>query len=304
MTSILFLDFAGAPYDGNTVRTSPIGGSELANVQLAEALAERGHTCHILVGRDPDQTPRQINGVWYGHTKIDAKNVILSRMTPLPVGLSRLNKIVSLTDMGPHRIAECDYLVGVSRWQLDRFAAECRTAKRRVIPPIVENPPVVEKVPGRYVYASAAPKGLRATIDAWREIRPKLPDNAELRVSWSGWGEPDFVVEDPIYNIVKVGPLTPEENRKEIASAVSLFYVNVYPETFCAIAAIAEASKTVPYILAASKDGPAGLSESITAHVYYTRDSFFKAVVNGRDPMPPKNYSPNKIATSWENILT
>ena len=36
---ILFLDAVGGPWDGNTPTTKPIGGSELAQIQLAEALA-------------------------------------------------------------------------------------------------------------------------------------------------------------------------------------------------------------------------------------------------------------------------
>lgn len=304
--STLIIDFAGAPYDGKTAREQPIGGSELANVQLAEALADHGHKVHILVARDQNKEFREINGVGYGHALPDRpKNLILSRMTPLPRAFFGLNKIVSLTDMGPHRIADCEYLVGVSRWQLDRFKLECLPAKRRCIPPIVEKAPDVGKVPGRYVYASAAMKGLKETLAAWAELRPRLPANAHLRVSWGGWGAPDFEVTGP--DVEVVGALAPADSREEIASAIGLFYVNTYPETFCAIAAVAEAAKTTPYIWCPGGD-PAGLGESITTPWHSSKDRFFEHVLTGSTAAKsalfmPKNYSKNKIVQAWENIL-
>ena len=56
---ILFLDFAGAPFDGNTPTTKAIGGSEMAQIQLAEALAARGAEVKVLVSRDENHEREQ-----------------------------------------------------------------------------------------------------------------------------------------------------------------------------------------------------------------------------------------------------
>lgn len=318
---ILFLDFAGAPYDGNTPTTKAIGGSEMAQIQLSEALAARGHDVKVLVGRDENHEPRTINGVTYGHSDLSkVKTVILSRMTPCPTPLADRRIIVSLTDMGPHSIAKADVLVAVSRWQLYRFQG-LFAKKRKVIPPIVEPPPVLDKVPNRYIYCSARAKGLDSTLLAWQKIRPTLPANAELVVTTAGW---DLPAEGSVEKAGArwLGVKTPVEIREELARASHLFYVNDYPETFCAVAALAEIARTTPLILChpqvalkssgmatnnegeiSMTDGRAGIIEAINSKVYTDWDEWAAAVKNPPPVPSAKNYSPRKIAQAWEKIL-
>jgi hypothetical protein len=318
---ILFLDFAGAPYDGNTPTTKAIGGSEMAQIQLAEALAARGADVKILVGRDENHEPRTINGVTYGHSDLSkVKTVILSRMTPLPKPLEGRRIIVSLTDMGPHTIATPDVLVGVSRWQLDRFSG-FKVKARKVIPPIVEPPPNLEKIPNRYIYASARAKGLDSTLAAWVKLRPSLHRDAELVVTTAGW---DLPLEGSVekHGARWLGVKTPVEIREEIAKASHLFYVNDYPETFCAVAVLAEIAKTTPLILCHPQvalkssgmgttgdgsvsltDGRAGIKEAIVSKVFTDWDEWAAAVKNPPHCPTAKNYSARKIAQAWEKIL-
>ena len=318
---ILFLDFAGAPFDGNTPTTKAIGGSEMAQIQLAEALAERGHDVKVLVGRDENHEPRTINGVTYGHSDLSkVKTVILSRMTPLPKPMEGRRIIVSLTDMGPHKIAVADCLVGVSKWQLDRFRG-LLAKSRKVIPPIVEPPPVLPKIPNRYIYASARAKGLDSTLLAWQKLRPTLPADAELVVTTAGW---DLPAEGSVEKAGArwLGVKTPVEIREEISRASHLFYVNDYPETFCAVAVLAEIAGTTPLILCHPQvalkatgmathddgavsltDGRAGIKEAITSKVFTDWNQWAAAVRNPPRCPSAKNYSTRKIAQAWEKIL-
>jgi hypothetical protein len=321
MTAVLFLDGAGAPFDGDTPKTTGLGGSEMAQIQLAEALAARGARVKVLVMRDTCYEPRTINGVTYGHSDLsDVTTIIASRMTPVPAELAAGKRvIVSLTDMGPHKIATCDFLVGVSRWQINRFDTK---AKKRVIPCIVEHENVDEnqKIPGRFVYASARMKGLDATLAAWKNLRQFLPENAHLRVTTAGWDLPaEGSVEEA--GAEWLGILTPEQIRQEIATARGLFYINTYPETFCAIAAIAEASRTRPCIFCPPLDGmsdpytgkpwagpqPGALPEVLNTPIYTSGPDFARGVLdvaNGRANLfSAKNYSPNKVCQAWENLI-
>ncbi len=189
---ILFLDAVGGSWDGNTPKTRPIGGSELAQIQLAEALAEHGHKVRVLnQAHFTGTAPYQVNGVTYGGA-IDANEVktcILARMTTLPrqISMARTKVIVSLTDQGPHDIADCHLIVGVSQWQVNRFATVQPSTPCKVIPPIVEAAPKLDKTPNTYIYAGAAMKGLDETLQGWEDAG--CP--GKLYVVTGGWGEPD-----------------------------------------------------------------------------------------------------------------
>jgi hypothetical protein len=293
----------------------------MAQIQLAEVLAARGHDVKVLVGRDENHEPRTINGVTYGHSDLSkVKTVILSRMTPCPTPLADKRLIVSLTDMGPHNIAQSDVLVGVSRWQLERFRG-LKAKARKVIPPIVEPPPTLPKIPNRYVYCSARAKGLDSTLKAWKQLRPSLPVDAELCVTTAGW---DLPAEGSVEaaGATWLGVKTPVQIREEIAKASFLFYVNDYPETFCAVAVLAEVAGTTPLILCHEQvalkatgmgtsgggdlsmtDGRAGIREAINSPVYTDWDKWVEAVRNPPKCPSAKNYSATKVAQAWEKIL-
>jgi len=308
---ILFLDAVGGPWDGNTPKAKPIGGSELAQIQLAEALAARGRRVNVLNQAHFSGTaPYQINGVTYGGG-IDAREVktcILARMTSLPpqISMAKTKVIVSLTDQGPHDIAPCHLVVGVSQWQVNRFATVQPGTPCKVIPPIVEAAPKRDKF-GAYLYAGAAMKGLDATLDGWEEAG--CP--GKLRVAAGGWGEPSDTQKDRIkaLNGVYVGNHAPAGLREEISEASYLLGAKTYPETFCAVAAIAETCGTVPILY--SPHGPTGLDEAINAQVYYDRANWVQAIEDGKNTderarkaaIFVKNFSADRIARLWEKIL-
>lgn len=301
---ILFLDLVGGPFDGNTPHEGTLGGSELAQIQLAEALAARGKTVHVINRKHINGTPPvDINGVRYGGS-VDTRDVrtcILSRMTPLPAAIpSSAKVIVSLTDQGPHDIAPCHLVVGVSQWQVNRFASVAPGVPCKVIPPIVEVPKAEKKVPGRYIYAGAAMKGLDETLDGWDDA--KRPGT--LEVCHGGWGRADESQQARMkfLGVQYLGDLSPADLRKRVARASYLLGAKMYPETFCAVAAIAEASGTVPILY--SPHGRTGLDEAIATPVFYDRDAW---LANIREPNNPvlqqNNFSPSRIARLWEKVL-
>lgn len=303
---ILFLDAVGGPWDGNTPATKPIGGSELAQIQLAEALANRGHKVHVLNQAHFSGTaPYQVNGVTYGGA-IDANEVktcILARMTSLPrqISMSRTKVIVSLTDQGPHDIADCHLVVGVSQWQVNRFAAVAPSVPCKVIPPIVEpGPNMVKK--GHYLYAGAAMKGLDETLQGWDDAG--CP--GELYVATGGWGEPNQTQRDLMreLGVHYVGNLRPLAMRAAISRASYLLGAKTYPETFCAVAAIAETCGTIPILY--SPHGRTGLDEAIRTPVFYNRDEWVSAIKTIDGPWVTENqnrFSANRIARLWERVL-
>lgn len=298
---ILFLDTVGSHFDGLS-KHSPLGGSELAQIQLAEALANLGHDVRVITQKHiPASDPTTVNGVVYGGPvdPLEVRTIILSRMTPLPKGLRNSKVVVSLTDQGPHDISNCHLLVGVSTWQINRFAHMGTHIPRRVIPPIVEHAPKVDKIPGRYIYAGAAMKGLDATLAGWdRAGRP-----GKLAVCHGGWGEATQSQINLMFtmDVEYLGNLSPIDVRAEIARSSYFIGARTYPETFCAVAAIAEHSGTVPILF--SPYGPTGLDEAINAPVYYKEEDWIGMIKTPPSALMPKDFSARKIAMRWEKIL-
>ena len=305
---ILFLDAVGGPWDGNTPTTKPIGGSELAQIQLAEALASRGHEVRVLNQMHFSGTaPYQVNGVTYGGA-IDANEVktcILARMTSLPrqISMAKTKVIVSLTDQGPHDIADCHLIVGVSQWQVNRFATVSPGTPCKVIPPVVEAAPTCYKNKDMYLYAGAAMKGLDATLDGWEEAG--CP--GELYVVHGGWGEASEAQRDTMreLGVAYLGNVNPARFRATISGASYLLGAKTYPETFCAVAAIAETCGTVPILY--SPHGRTGLDEAICTPVSYDRNEWITHIKTGgypfRELKPNKVFTADRIARLWEKVL-
>jgi hypothetical protein len=109
---------------------------------------------------------------------------------------------------------------------------------------------------GSYVYASAPIKGLQATIALWQEIS-LLSETLVLALP----NEDDVDVREMIRDILNIRVAPPGFSLvQEIAAAEGLFYVNVFPETFGLVVALAEALGTRPHILA--EHGFSGIAES------------------------------------------
>ena len=230
-------------------------------------------------------------------------------MTSLPrqISMTRTKVIVSLTDQGPHDIADCHLIVGVSQWQVNRFATVQPGTPVKVIPPIVEAAPKRDKTPGTYLYAGAAMKGLDETLQGWEDAG--CP--GELNVVTGGWGEPNEAQRETMreLGVGYLGNVKSDRLRALISGCSYLLGAKTYPETFCVVAAIAETCGTVPLLY--SPHGVTGLDEAIDTPVSYDRAEWIQWIKDGgiKDGGAPlkalkqDRFSADRISRLWEKVL-
>jgi hypothetical protein len=333
VSSVLFVDtMCPGGFSLSTTRERGTGGSELAIVQIATALAKRGHSVVVLSDRQ-ESIPRSDSlsaaketGVVYGPLRWleiipEPDAIVVSRATKVPEGYEETKSIAVLAQ--DVYVPEYDsnlallsrgvaQLVCISQWQADGFPF----AKRKtVITPILEKPRAgLEKIQGQFIYASAAMKGLPTTLWWWRhlhEAHPEAMGGTELVVTTPGYDEPDLDDIDRTPYARWLGVLPPAEARDAIAQSEGLFYASTMQETFCAIAAVAEAAQTRTHILCLR--GRAGLDEALRNKTLVTtspldfEQSFLAALERPEDPKwyaaDTVDRSPEAIAPLWEQAL-
>ncbi len=257
----------GMPYTGSTPEHAGLGGSEFETILLAEALAARGRSVLVL-----NKTTRQVRerGVDYANHDavleppvLSCKFLLIQRYSEIPQILAERIVVVA-TDIPRH---EYDHLytlfdggpdatlVTVSEWQRAHFPAHWQS---KTIPNML--PEYVYDLdrpinPRRFVYASAALKGLDATLAAWQELYDGGGmEGAELCVCTPGYDSVD--VDDLASRGVRfLGSLPFHRVAEEIAASAGLFYVNAWTETFCIVAALTEALGRRVHILYTSEPG-------------------------------------------------
>jgi glycosyltransferase involved in cell wall biosynthesis len=196
-------------------------------------------------------------------------------------------------------------LVALSAWQRSLFPASW---KAEVIPYILPERVYSHEAqadPHRFVYASAALKGLRETLAAWTELKedPAFVD-AQLVVCTPGY---DAVDEAALARagVRFLGSLPFDRVVQEIASSAGLFYVNRFSETFCIVAALAEALRRRVHVLCLSDVG--GLRETVGSPLVTTdRSEFFAsfraAYAEPDDPRwhaSPRDYHEASVMDRW-----
>jgi len=185
---------------------------------------------------------------------------------------------------------------------------------RRVIPPMLGSVPRVPKVPGQFVFASAAPKGLQETLTYWAKIHPMAiehrPVSLVIAVPGYSGAIPDLPREAESLGIRTVGAPTLEEYRRLIAESEGLFYVSRFTEMFGCVAALSDMAGTRTHILCLR--GAGGIREAVsdarfvtTDPAQFTRD-FLDALTKPAEAFQrftPIDRSPNAIAPLWEDAL-
>lgn len=186
----------GAPFDGRTPETLPLGGAESAVVSLAETLAMRGHDVTVL---NNCAAPLDHRGVrWRPLTRrARAEGFVITNRDPRLVWRAKDKRRAALwlhNDAGylrkmryalPLALAR-PQIVFLSHYHLQTWPFPLRFAPLHVIPLGVDNlfrrsgcpkPP-----PPRAVFASNPERGLTSLLDIWaRHIHPTLPE-AELHL--------------------------------------------------------------------------------------------------------------------------
>jgi FkbM family methyltransferase len=323
---------------GFTSKTNPLGGSELEMCQIATGLAARGRKVIVANNVTEETVCDGVKFIPIAQLKrgrlrppSEAAQVLyLERTTSrehLPQWFTPLRTIVRATDVyhkgyDVHVPLKNWLLVGVTQWHVDLFKSITTNAQRRVINPILGPIPLVEKVRSRFVYASAPMKGLKATIDLWKQIYP-------LTSTRRAYCQPELVIVTPghfdfygdsmpqltprdreEFRIRIKGSPSIEDYRAEIARAEGLFFVlDGFVETYCNVAVIAERAGTRTHILALNGFG--GIPEAIIDHRWLTSDksefvqSFLEALKNPQDIREVRVdiRSSEALIPAWDELL-
>ena len=203
-----------------------------------------------------------------------------------------------------------------TKWALEQGFSYAK--EKIIIPPSLDydlGGPAPEKVPGRFVFASAPMKGLDLSLDMWRKIVKghNLQGKVHLKITVPGFSDmygdkaKELSEEDKALGIEFEGMISIIEWRRLIASAEGLFFVSQMNETFGCVAAFAEKYGTRTHIWCRAQI--AGFAESITNHEYVTQDEwvFEKAFVKsiGRPAyfVDVMDRSPDALAPMWEKAL-
>lgn len=304
MKDVLFYDAVGMPYTGTTLRTGGLGGTEQFIVLLAEELVKEGLSVTVAT---KTAARTEVNGVEYVPLQ-DApptETLVHLRYGDLHCADFYKRRILFCTDsvdisLGSydkygHEFRKNTDLVVVCRWQLELFKQRGLTGWRseHVITGILPESVLAKKTgkppkyPHRFVYASAARKGLRETLEAWRWLAHPLGGDAELVIT-----NPGYDVEEaariyrsaPRPNTSLVGVLPSMDAVADlIAESAGLFYVNTYAECSSITLAMAEALGRRVHMLC--KAGYGGTKDTIrsrlvTDNADIFRRDFYEALAN------------------------
>jgi len=317
---VIIFDNIGMPFTGSTPRLQALGGSELGVILVAESLARMNKKVLVL---NNCKNPAFEYGVSYyplsvlNYKKINCINLILNRTSELKnENLIFQNLFVYLQDIytqeyinyfeNIQRTYKDTVFITVSDWLLNNLPNTLNKKYiHNMIPDWVYN---VEKKKNynRYIYCSAAFKGLKETIDFWNIIKKQ---NKFKKI--------ELVVCNPGYDIVDqillknnkinfLGTLKFSDMVYEMANCAGLFYVNTYPETFCNIAAIANALKIHTHILCLNDYG--ALRETLGKNnlVRKNIDDFlinFYQNLETETNIPQINYRQSYVFDKWKEVL-
>ena len=332
---VVYYDTKSHPFSRRLVREHPSGGTELNHVKIVHGLADAGYKVLVLNNLSDGEVE---GGVVYDHymnSNVECRTFVACRFSELPwidagngliVGGNRENPepkvhadnvIMAMNDQfqewqRPLYIDGATVVLN-SPWHAANFPAEW--TKKVVVPALVDDlvyaPGVdawhLRKNKNVFIYASAVCKGLRPTLQLWDRMRREYPElaDAELHVTHAG---SDRLSEETInrYGAKWIGELTPHALLEALRGAAGLFFVNVLPETFCVLAAVAEAVGCRCHILAL-----AGGAVSTTVRGPYVTNSeevFVRDFVSAykMNPQPTvqcHDFRTSHVVKQWIDVL-
>jgi SAM-dependent methyltransferase len=314
---VVIWDTIGGAYTSESMNRAS-GASEQEVVQVSEALAKRGFRVLCLNKTD---TTRHWGSVHWDNPSnayaVRCKTLIIQRYSTIP-GSSQVlpdRMVVRAHDIyGPYHdhLSALTHLC-VTEWSAQKFRAGGFHAK--VIHPMLDDDCYdlvsTPKVKGRFIYGSAPMKGLNETRQKWASLKRRFPEemeHCELHVMTPGYGKLSTMeyFESSIENSIKLlGDKSPREFAKYMATCEGLFYVNTFPETFCVVAAIANAVGCRVHVLA--KNGISGIEEAVNGFLTEQEDNFdatFLAGLRGFLQIPPpKDYRVSTVMPKWLDAL-
>ncbi len=315
--------------------TEGIGGVEWSYIMLADALSREGSKVLVLStfkGCERHVGDRS-GSVEYGHisrafeSRLSCGALVVSRWSRVPAWIEAERVVFSEHDipeqwMYDHQRPWLDKgasMVCVSPW-LKREIGKLGDWERRVIAPMMLDEcyePVGEdeKRPTKFVYASAALKGLKQTLEVWDLIREHFPETllAELYVGTNGYDDPSLsdTKKMEALGVRALGRLTARQMIRELRSAAGLFYVNAYTESFGMVPFAAMALGCRTHVLCLESPGALpdtlGGSRLVTTSKHDFIEDFARSYVQGGDWTVPRGEIPDLRARAllprWTEVL-
>lgn len=311
---IAFLFQREAPFDAQTVRTAPSGGTEKAVAYLAEALKRRGHqveiqtnpTCSLL--HPPDVVIAQEAKLFQrdggaGKRYPDAKAIWWSH---------HFDDQAVTIQAAPYARVYADASVCLSECQRERLAETLKISAEVIRYGVnLDEIKPSSKIPARLIYCSTPFRGLARIPELWPRLKGRVP-SATLHVC-SGMGIYGQQTDDEAYQglydqlnsldgVYVHGPLNEIELFEKLRNAQVFFYPCDWAETYCLALDEALAHGCYPIT-----SGLAALGER--AHAFdFEKDTWIDAIEdlsNGVEPpsfiVAPRSW--DEAALEWEKLF-
>jgi hypothetical protein len=303
---VVFFDNVSSTYVEETPFLKGIGGSELGIITLSQELARNGFSVLVLndplVLKSPDPSPLQpigaASGVHYASCRgvlppIECGTLIIQRFSSTPPleTIKRDRTVVWLHDacnnpgdptaLALHAATSKALDKGgaipifVSEWQRKTYPQNVVGRHSRVIPNMLPRLVFDEKyrdVPQEdtMVFASAAVRGLDATLTAWADSRVASAGKTVLEIMGPVYdpppNSPDLlrVKNESLEGRIRLmGSLPLPALIERMAASRGLLFVNTWPETFCLLVAYSEALGKPARFIGMSRDGLGGVKEAM-----------------------------------------
>ena len=311
---VILFDNIGMVYNGNTLHTEGMGGSEFQVILLLEELAKMGKSVICL---NNTKEPLKINNVMYlPHTSINqyefkCKNLIIHRSSDIPK-IAHRKAFLWVTDLnGPHNLKFYNLfeqnkleLICLSEFQASLFPASwTKHVIYFIIPDWVYDYEIPKEKSG-YVYASSLMKGYGGTLEYWKYLKSQnLLNGKQLNVCLPGYDNPSFDISMPIYDINYLNTIPFKDVVDVIANCEGMFYVNIMPETFGISVVLAEILQTTPYVL--GLNGLGSLREVLNGSTITTDMKTFIDYFKKEKPQPtkPRQFKSEMVMKRWKKIL-
>jgi len=309
---IIIFDNVGVTFAGDTLRWGGLGGSEMQQIVLAEALTKAGMKVACM-NRMPSWC--KVRGVDYlpidmmAFEKFSCGTLIVERSTPVPhTKHIEYKKVLRwITDAhGDYPTSE--HIVCLSEFQAGLLSED---HERSVINFIVPNA-LYDRKRNRntkehsFIYASAAMKGLRQTLEFFSSMKQtKEYKNATLKVLNPGYDLPKEVKYE---GVEFLGALPFREVMDEYQTCRSMLMVMPFRETFGLAQVFAEALGLNVFVFQAL--GKDALSELCNSPLITDDPKRFQNSMNafGLDPsrfkpVPHKMFLESDIVPQWQKLF-
>jgi len=314
---VMFYDSICMVFNDEIILNQGMGGSEFVIWQIANEMGQRG--LRVLINQSNNTSDDYTNGnVTYKFGPIDRKitvtNLVHHRLsdTNYEHNISWIDRSILCTDLwGEHykkiyKIVDKSKVICVSQWHKNQFPSDWN-------PIFISNPlpdycyaqSNMARDPRSFIYASAALKGLKNTIIVWKYLKDNYSvlKDAKLKVFNPGYENSSIQNSYEDYGIEFHGSLPFAKILKEFQTSAGLFYINDFPETFCIVAALAEASGARVHCL--MRNGGA-ISETVNSKlvtdsldIFIKEFLFFYKSETSNNSFNPKNYRVKSIVDQW-----